>query len=480
MKRIFTLLAVAMMAITAFAQGDVKTYTLNGGKDVSNPVGFFTHGDKFNFNAKFKDAEYDGISFSNGLKMEGATTIMFTSTVKGDLIIVQSTWSANTIKLDGTELSVDDAEAGTGCRIYSIPGLEAGEHTIGRGSGESGLFYIKLTYTEADNTPSLAISPKNIKLFCMPGATESSATITVTGKNLPDGTYPFTQPNLAGLAFDPAAITVSGGEVEQEVTVYYSSTDDVALGTEPISLDINGTIATVNLTYSSRSTLIEQKAVSEAKVWDWTQLTETVELGDATMPFTKNDTFVLANLDNQIKFPEDFDAACIKLTNTVYPSRSKKFQNGTIGILTTVDGVLSVNFSDTGSTVGDNDVERYLAINGSVDLIIDGQSGTQRVYSKRDGSSDPKEVTDIAVKAGDITINGAQLSDDGSQSDTPIVVTKVTFTPKDINQGMVPTGIVEVAAQTTSTDAIYNLAGQKVNAQYKGVVVKNGQKLLQK
>ena len=34
-------------------------------------------------------------------------------------------------------------------------------------------------------------------------------------------------------------------------------------------------------------------------------------------------------------------------------------------------------------------------------------------------------------------------------------------------------------AKTTKSNAIYNLAGQKVSAQYKGVVIKNGKKVMQ-
>ena len=42
------------------------------------------------------------------------------------------------------------------------------------------------------------------------------------------------------------------------------------------------------------------------------------------------------------------------------------------------------------------------------------------------------------------------------------------------------TGINSVKAATTIDAAIYNLAGQKVNASYKGVVIQNGKKFLQK
>ena len=43
-----------------------------------------------------------------------------------------------------------------------------------------------------------------------------------------------------------------------------------------------------------------------------------------------------------------------------------------------------------------------------------------------------------------------------------------------------PTGIVTVKAAKVKTDAIYNLAGQKVDKNYKGIVVKDGRKMIQK
>ena len=43
-----------------------------------------------------------------------------------------------------------------------------------------------------------------------------------------------------------------------------------------------------------------------------------------------------------------------------------------------------------------------------------------------------------------------------------------------------PSGISSVAASTVADDAIYNIAGQKVGKSYKGIVVKNGQKFINK
>jgi len=147
--RFLLLSLITVLTSAASYAGDTYTISLNG-KNVQSTEGFFSwNTSKHNFNTKFNGAEYAGIKFTSGLKMEGATQISFTSLATSTVIIVQSTWSANTIKFDGAELAVADAEAGTGCRIYTIADVEAGAHSITRGSGESGLFYVSVEYTGA-------------------------------------------------------------------------------------------------------------------------------------------------------------------------------------------------------------------------------------------------------------------------------------------------------------------------------------------
>ena len=66
------------------------------------------------------------------------------------------------------------------------------------------------------------------------------------------------------------------------------------------------------------------------------------------------------------------------------------------------------------------------------------------------------EKGDATIKAGDVTL---------------------------LNKGQIagaPSSIQGVKTATNNDAAIYNLAGQKVNASYKGVVIQNGKKFLQK
>ncbi len=129
-------------------QGQSFTVTFNGG-DVQTTDGFFSFGDgKHNFNSKFTGT-YDGITYTQGLKMEGSTVVSFTTTALSTVIIVQSTWSDHTLKFDGTELDLASAtapEGSQGVRVYSIHDVPAGDHQIVRGSGESGIFLVKVIY----------------------------------------------------------------------------------------------------------------------------------------------------------------------------------------------------------------------------------------------------------------------------------------------------------------------------------------------
>lgn len=144
MKRI-SLLLTMMLLTTSVALAGNATFNLGVQSGLSTPEGFFTHSDgKWNFNSKYNGGEYDGITFSMGLKMEGSTAIYFTTEDVSTVTIVQSTWNENTITFDGTELSVSSAEKGTGCRIYTLEEVSEGTHTIARGSGESGLFYVEV------------------------------------------------------------------------------------------------------------------------------------------------------------------------------------------------------------------------------------------------------------------------------------------------------------------------------------------------
>ena len=184
--RLFLLTLLTVFVSGASFAGDTYSISFNG-KNEGDTNFFSWNSSKHNFNSKFTGAEYAGITFKSGLKMEGATNVSFTSTATSNVTIVQSTWSANTIKFDGTELAVADAVAGTGCRIYTINDVDAGTHSITRGSGESGIFYVSVEYTgaalEVLATPTISFDSATGEVTISEVANASSIVYTTDGSD---------------------------------------------------------------------------------------------------------------------------------------------------------------------------------------------------------------------------------------------------------------------------------------------------------
>ena len=187
---------LAMLAGTGNLWADTTNKLVLNGSESSNPAGYFSHdtSGKFNFNSKYNGATYDGVTFTSGLKMEGSTVVTFSTTAASSIVtIVQSTWSANTIKFDGAELSVSDATAGTGYREYKINSVAAGDHTISRGSGESGLLYVSVVEAGGSGGSSSTVSgtfysASATAALSVPASTDNleitSANATITGGKL--------------------------------------------------------------------------------------------------------------------------------------------------------------------------------------------------------------------------------------------------------------------------------------------------------
>ena len=178
--------------------GETKTYTVMfNGSDTMSENGYFTFGgsdNKHNFNAKFTGS-YNGVSYAQGLKMEGSTLIQFTTTASNStVLIVQSTWSDATLKFDGTEIDVNTATKpadSEGVRLYTIAGVGAGTHKITRGSGESGVFYVEVRELGTSAIQS-AVAPtevKSVEYYSLDGRrlTEPRKDISIRVERLANG-----------------------------------------------------------------------------------------------------------------------------------------------------------------------------------------------------------------------------------------------------------------------------------------------------
>ncbi len=93
---------------------------------------------------------YNGKTLTKCLKMESATEVVFTSE-KGKVILVMNNTSGNSIKLDGTEKNINDYLNGASEGKFELP-VEAGTHTITKGSGSTNMFYIEFV-SDTPKTP---------------------------------------------------------------------------------------------------------------------------------------------------------------------------------------------------------------------------------------------------------------------------------------------------------------------------------------
>ena len=147
MKKLFTLLALLATMSTAMAFDSFDVILDDG--DTQSTSGFFTVNPGGGYNSKYTGT-YNGHSYSKGLKMNSKSSITFQTTAESTITIVQSLTSNSDKypRLDNDNLSrrVDDSSNKVG--VFTIENVTAGTHQIVQGTGETGLLYVIVEYTE--------------------------------------------------------------------------------------------------------------------------------------------------------------------------------------------------------------------------------------------------------------------------------------------------------------------------------------------
>lgn len=315
--------------------------------------------DKWQTNKTYGGITGDFFNMSSGRQM----TITVKGVSKFEVFVQNSTAGRKYGVTVGSGNETEITHAGGG--VESSGEIETGtsdEVSITLAGKDGSLYPVKIVLTKAENStePSLSATPKALEFALTPTNTKAEGTFTLTGKNLTNGEYALEVPNLAGLTVAPTSFTVKDGAVEQQFTVTYESTTDVAKATADITAKVGDLTAAVAVTYQSRATANTQTTVSEAATWDWSQLTETVQLSAETTP-KQTDEFLLADLDDRINFTEAFgDAKAIAMKDMQFPSRAGYAQGNIIKFKTSVAGTIDVDFSNTGK----DRPYRYLYVNG--------------------------------------------------------------------------------------------------------------------
>ncbi len=471
MKKIFTLIAMALMAVGANAQTTIFDAAAADWASADLTTGTTTVGDVTWYgggNASIDGgATVEGVTWGKRLKTGGGSTfktgsfarvLTFTPAKAGKVKVYGTHGSSNgdprTIYISQSVTSTNRDES-TSLGKYALP---AGEKGIAEATVEAGV----MVYVWADSNVGIyGITFEEV-------ATEAAdATFSLTNTNI--NTYQTSQIKvnskagldgltMKNLTFDNNVISI---DETGKITPVAAGTSAITFTTDAVDGKYKAGTASLSITVTA-ATLDEQENVSATSTWDWSKFgVSEIKLDDNTNP-KKTDEFVLSNVITYgycTTIGTDFGNAKALKVMMEYPVRGGSYcQGASIKIKTTVAGKLSVTYSNTG-TRSDEAQRRYLNVNGT-------NYGT--------GTMDPEQITtdDIPVAAGEVTISGRM----GSDTETPQFLRyyKIVFTKSDAD------GIADVKVIAEQNAPVYNLAGQQVNKSYKGVVIQNGVKRIQK
>lgn len=151
--------AWAFRYVAYFGDGSYEDFRRNDGVSTN----YFTFSDKHSVQATryadsnniptYFDQLYNtDLSFSTALKMEAQTQVSFTCTGSVTVTVLVSTYDTacegnvanGTIKFDNAEQTTPSSTS-DGYKEYRIENVAAGTHTITKGTGQAGVFYIRVT-----------------------------------------------------------------------------------------------------------------------------------------------------------------------------------------------------------------------------------------------------------------------------------------------------------------------------------------------
>ena len=511
MKKIFTLLTLMLLTLTASA-GDVFTAKLDGSL-VSTPEGYFTYDTtgKFNFNTKYTGT-YNGETISKGLKMEGTTKLMFTSTAESTVTIVQSLTSNGTnkaIALDGTLLEDRTDVTADNAGIYEIKNVAAGAHTITRSGNESGIIYIKVEYTGEVKTkltnPEVTFDETSGQVTI--GAVENASAIKYTI----DGSVPSAE---NGEAYS-APFTVADGVTVKVIAIgegNYINSDIVTVqvliaGTVPavpVINTLNGTVAISCETAASEIEYSTDGASFKTYARAFTleadgKVYARASRGDKTSEVAEQSVTIAAQ-------PNDVQTVTISGSTVGTGANVAEGSGEAVGFKLAITGNDTKTWTTGNTITAAGYEETTLKVSNGAQNTLTLPEGKQAVRvtfvsyvngAASSAASGWKEVNGVEYDVKEVPMGAfTSVTDYATEPDVRVFllpgVNSFTFTNTgtqlcfvaivDIatEKTVIPdvTGISTVKAAQANDAVIYNLAGQKVTESYKGVVIKNGKKVV--
>ena len=357
-------------------------------------------------------AEVTGVSL-DGVKIDGSTATETTDyTISGTNITLTGSYSiAPEVSLI-EKTTYDEGDPTTKDIAVTLTKGEAyftGSAKIGDGTDYETEYTVQVPVSTAATLEASVASAT----VTSPKVVTGTSKFNVVGANLTGTTVDLAFASAVdGLTVSPASIEVTEGAVNQEVTISYYSTEDVAEANVNLTITSTGVDAiTIPVTYSSTAGIADLTPISDSYTWDWS----TAASANIASP-DPNNVVVFANADG---WNASFDAEAIAgKANSFYASKTayKYCQGSILKFNTNYPGTVSIDFSNTGS----KSEYRWLAVNGAV-----------TEYKSKDETK--VTTAEIAVPAGDVTIEAimgtsAETAPEYTAANTMLNFRKVVFT----------------------------------------------------
>ena len=130
------------------------TVKFNNKKTIQNPEGYFSISNGGSYKYDFGVITYNDEEYNSGVKIQSSTKISFETEGKCIVTIIQGGNQEKTIKFDDNEISLPTKT--NGYYEYNIE-VEAGTHTISRGSGEATILYVAVSPSVDETRPEFTL-----------------------------------------------------------------------------------------------------------------------------------------------------------------------------------------------------------------------------------------------------------------------------------------------------------------------------------
>ena len=261
-KKLSSLIGLLALVVgLAYAAGETEVFTISFHTKpaTESTSGYFTLGEKQNWNGKYTGT-YNGVSYGQGLKMEIATSVTFTTTKVSNVTIVQSLAANDTkyMKLDDTQFEasdrVDDKANTVG--VYTVTSLAAGTHVLTRGTGEDGLLYIEVEYIdESKKLSDLALVSATKEMPIFGGAYTLAQGVDFTTSST--GALTFQSTNAAVATVDEAGVITPVSEGKTNIVITQAADNDYNAGKATLALTVTDSRTVNDITLAATSATLE-------------------------------------------------------------------------------------------------------------------------------------------------------------------------------------------------------------------------------